>query len=62
MELFYFCEQGRINSLKMSVLKIWGRDGRNDHPETAPSADQSHIQPPNPDTIADTNKSLLTGA
>jgi hypothetical protein len=33
-----------------------------DHPETAPLGDPSHKQPPNPDTIADANKSLLTGA
>ena len=31
-------------------------------PETVPSGDPSHKRPPNPDTIADANKSLLTGA
>ena len=30
--------------------------------ETAPPGDPSHKQPPNPDTMADANKSLLTGA
>jgi hypothetical protein len=30
--------------------------------ETAPFGDLSNKQPPNPDTIADANKSLLTGA
>jgi hypothetical protein len=40
---------------------MWIRDCRNDHPETAPLGDPSHKQPPNPDTIADANKSLLTG-
>jgi hypothetical protein len=30
--------------------------------ETAPPGDPSHKQPPNPDTIADANKSLLKGA
>jgi hypothetical protein len=31
------------------------------HPETAPPGDPSHIQPPNPDTIAYARKILLTG-
>jgi hypothetical protein len=31
---------------------------KHDHPKTG---DPSHKQPPNPDTIADANKSLLTG-
>jgi hypothetical protein len=30
--------------------------------ETALSGDPSHIQSPNPDTIVDAKKSLLTGA
>ena len=34
---------------------------RNDQPETAPPGDLSHKQPTNPDTMADANKSLLTG-
>ena len=33
-----------------------------DQPETAPPGDPSHMQPPNPDTIADVKKCLLTGA
>jgi hypothetical protein len=41
--------------------KVWNRDQRNDHPETAPPGDPFHKQPPNPDTIADA-KSLMTGA
>jgi hypothetical protein len=40
---------------------VWSRDRRNDHPETAPPGDPFHKQPPNPDTIADANKCLLTG-
>jgi hypothetical protein len=32
------------------------------HPETAPSMDSFNMQPPNPDTIADAKKCLLTGA
>jgi hypothetical protein len=38
----------------------WSRDWRNDHPETAPPGDPSHIQSPNPDTIENANKCLLT--
>ena len=30
--------------------------------ETAPPGDPSHIQSPNPDTVVDANKCLLTGA
>ena len=41
---------------------MWRRDLRKDHPETATPGDPSHIQPPNPDTIVNANKSLLTGA
>jgi hypothetical protein len=37
-------------------------EGKNGHLETAPPGDPSHIHLPNPDTIVDTNKSLLTGA
>ena len=32
------------------------------HLETAPPRDSSHLQTPNPDTIADATKHLLTGA
>ena len=35
---------------------------RKGHPETAPPGDPSHTQTPNPDTIADAKKCLLTGA
>jgi hypothetical protein len=41
--------------------KVQNRDFRYDHPETAQPGDPSHKQPPNPDNIADANKSLLTG-
>jgi hypothetical protein len=34
---------------------------RKDHPETVSLKDPSHIQPPNPDTIAYASKILLTG-
>jgi hypothetical protein len=42
--------------------KVWSRHWRKGHPETAPPGKPSHIQPPNPGTMADANKSLLTGA
>jgi hypothetical protein len=42
--------------------KVWIRDRRNDHPETNSPGDPSHKQPQSPDTIADANKCLLTGA
>jgi hypothetical protein len=32
------------------------------HPENAPLGNPSHIQSPNPDTIVDANKCLLTGS
>jgi hypothetical protein len=35
---------------------------KDDHTETAPLGDPSHKQPPDPDTTADANKNLLTGA
>ena len=41
--------------------KVHCRYRRKHHPETAPLGDPSHEQPPNPDTMADANKSLLTG-
>jgi hypothetical protein len=40
----------------------WSRDRRKGHPETALPRDPSHLQTPNPDTIADAKKHLLTGA
>jgi hypothetical protein len=41
---------------------VWSRDWRKGHPETAPLEDPPHIQSPNPDTIVDAKKCLLTGA
>jgi hypothetical protein len=35
---------------------------RKGHPETAPPGNPSYVQPPNPDTIVDAKKCLLTGA
>ena len=42
--------------------KDWSRDWRKGHPETAPPMDPSHLQTPNPGTIADAKKCLLIGA
>ena len=38
------------------------RDWRKGHPETAPAGDPLHIQSPNPDTIVDAKRCLLTRA
>jgi hypothetical protein len=40
---------------------VWRRDWKNEHLETASPGDPSNIQPPNPDTLVETNKSLQTG-
>jgi hypothetical protein len=42
--------------------KVWSRDWRKGHPETAPPGNPSHIQLPNPDTIIDAKMFMLTGA
>jgi hypothetical protein len=42
--------------------KVWSRNSRKGHSETVPSEDPSHIELPNPDTIVDANKCLLTEA
>ena len=54
----------RGNKIPMEGITetVWSKDWRHNHPETAPPRDPSHIQPSNPDTIVDVNKSLLTGA
>jgi len=40
----------------------WDKDWRKGHPETTSRGDQAHIQPPNPVTINDAKKCLLTTA
>jgi hypothetical protein len=42
--------------------KVWSRDGRKGHPETAPLGDPYYIQSSNADTIVDAKKCMLTGA
>jgi hypothetical protein len=41
--------------------KVWSREERTNHLETAIPGDPSHNQPPNTDTIAYTSKILLKG-
>jgi hypothetical protein len=41
---------------------VWSRDWRKGQLETVPPGNPSHIQSPNPDTIADDKKFMLTGA
>ena len=42
--------------------KVWIREWRKSHPETAPPGNPSHIQLPEPDTIVVAKKCLLAGA
>jgi hypothetical protein len=56
-----FLEKGTKYEIKYGD-KVWSRDWRKGHPETAPTGDPSNIQSPNPDIIVDTNKCKLTGA
>jgi hypothetical protein len=51
----------RGNKLPMEGVTETKLGAEMDHPETAPPGDPSHIQPPNPDTIAFASKILLTG-
>ena len=60
---FFDLYKGEQNTYRRRYRdKVRSRDWRNDHPETAPPGDPSHKQPPNPGTIADAKKILLTGA
>ena len=62
MWLLWFFLEGGQNTYERSYRdKVWGRDWRNDYPETARPGNPSHKQPPKPDTIVDASKSLLTG-
>jgi hypothetical protein len=46
----------------VTVRKFWAKiEGKKVHLEISPPRDPSHIQPPNPDTIAYARKILLTG-
>ena len=51
----------KISMEGVTETKFGAEPARNDHPETAPPWDPSHIQPPNPDIIAYARKILLTG-
>jgi hypothetical protein len=59
--LWFFLEGGQNTYERSYRDKVWGRDWRNDYPETARPGNPSHKQPPKPDTIVDASKSLLTG-
>jgi hypothetical protein len=59
----YLINNNNNNNLKRKYRdNEWSRDCRKGHPETFPPEDPSHMQTPNPDTIADATKCLLTGA
>ena len=45
----------------MAVVKNTDNNRRKGHPETGPPRTPSHLLTPNPDTIADAKKCLLTG-
>jgi hypothetical protein len=62
MDTLSFLEGGTKTHGRRYRDKVWSRDRRKDHPETAPPGDPSHTNSPNPDTSVDANKSLLTGA
>jgi hypothetical protein len=51
----------KTNMEGVTEKKVWSRDKRMAHPETAPPRDPSHKQPPNADTIAYTSNILLKG-
>jgi hypothetical protein len=53
---------GKGNKILTEGDKVWSRDWRKGHPETAPLGDPSHKQPLNSDTIGDSKKCLLTRA
>jgi hypothetical protein len=43
-------------------INVWSRNCRKGYPEAAPPVDPSHKQTPNPDSIVDAKKCLLTEA
>jgi hypothetical protein len=57
-----FLEGGTKYPWKSYGDKVWSKDWREGHPDTVPPGDRSHTQSPNPDTIVNANKCLLTGA
>jgi hypothetical protein len=56
---FYFFTEEKLDILNTKTL---GMQYVSRYLETVPSAYSSHMQPPNPFTIADVKKRLLTGA
>ena len=62
LDASFLFRRGKNTQEKRYRDKLWSRDRRKDHLETAPPGDPSHIQLSNPDTVFDANKFLLTGA
>ena len=64
MDTSFFLRIGNKIPMKGVIETKFGAEmeGIKDHPETAPPGDPSHMQTPNPDSIVDANKCLLTGA
>ena len=64
VELRSFLEGGRGNKIPMEGVSEtkFGAETEGMTIQRLPPGDPSHKQLPNPDTIADANKSLLTGA
>ena len=57
-DVLVFLRRGNKNIHRREYKdKVWSRDRRKGHPETAPPGDPAHIQPPNSD-----KKFMLTGA
>ena len=54
--------RGNKISMRGDTKTVWSRNGRKGHPVTVPPGDPSHIQSPNPDTVVDAEKCMLTGA
>ena len=62
MWVFQSFLEGRIKYRKEYGDKVWSRDRRKGHPETAPPGDITHIQLANAASTVDAKKCLLTGA
>jgi hypothetical protein len=60
--LWYFLERGTNTHGSKYGDNPWNRYWKKGHPETVPVEDSSHIQTPNPETIVDGKKYMLSGA
>jgi hypothetical protein len=59
--MFVLLRRGKNTHRRKFGDKVWNRDRRTGHLEIAPPEDPSHIQSPNPESIVDARKCLLTG-